>query len=472
VREGRGSGGPGDWVPLYLLLLAAATFSPFWWHCAPQPWTLLPAPMDVVQNVALFVPLGVATRRWPLLAALLLAALLSGGIEYAQRWLPRHPSGWDLLANAGGVAAGRGLAAWGKRTEPLRRRAVLLPVAVAALAAVLAWPHPRPPNDFSNWAPYPLVLGNEATGDRPWRGSVAELAIYDRALAADAYAVSSRAPEGGLAERRWGAGGPVLWVRFTPAPEGRLDGPQGPRALDIEEHLPAEAVLTPEGLSLDGTSWRLPEPWARHVREQLRRAGRITVAARLRSADLEQRGPARIVSLSRDLEHRNFTLAQDGRDLVFRVRTPAVGPNGMRPHAVTFDAGLTRAEHRVTAVFDGSESRIFRDGHCRGDAWIALARGSGPGGGAVGLPVAALVALAALVARALVRRPLSRAGALVVASLGGGSAWILLREAETWSHLPGFEPWSAGLGALAVLTSLGIRLPPRRPPTQAAAAAS
>ncbi|MCP5120742.1 MAG: PKD domain-containing protein, partial [bacterium] len=37
--------------------------------------------------------------------------------------------------------------------------------------------------DLSNWDPsYPLLVGNERTGDRSWRGEVYLLAIYDRAL--------------------------------------------------------------------------------------------------------------------------------------------------------------------------------------------------------------------------------------------------------------------------------------------------
>jgi VanZ family protein len=40
-----------------------------------------------------------------------------------------------------------------------------------------------PAGRFSNWDPsYYLVLGNEATGDRPWIGKIFYLAIYDRAL--------------------------------------------------------------------------------------------------------------------------------------------------------------------------------------------------------------------------------------------------------------------------------------------------
>jgi hypothetical protein len=42
---------------------------------------------------------------------------------------------------------------------------------------------PIPGGNFANWDPhYPLLLGNERTGDRPWEGSLFLAAIYNRAL--------------------------------------------------------------------------------------------------------------------------------------------------------------------------------------------------------------------------------------------------------------------------------------------------
>lgn len=42
-----------------------------------------------------------------------------------------------------------------------------------------------PGGDFSNWdAFYPLMLGNEATGNRPWSGKIFLVAIYNRGLSA------------------------------------------------------------------------------------------------------------------------------------------------------------------------------------------------------------------------------------------------------------------------------------------------
>ena len=40
-----------------------------------------------------------------------------------------------------------------------------------------------PAGDFSNWDPtHQLLLGNESTADRPWRGAIARMALYNRPL--------------------------------------------------------------------------------------------------------------------------------------------------------------------------------------------------------------------------------------------------------------------------------------------------
>ncbi|MGB9596559.1 MAG: LamG-like jellyroll fold domain-containing protein, partial [Candidatus Poribacteria bacterium] len=39
--------------------------------------------------------------------------------------------------------------------------------------------------DFSNWNNYPLVIGNELTGDRPWLGKLYLIGIYNRQLSPD-----------------------------------------------------------------------------------------------------------------------------------------------------------------------------------------------------------------------------------------------------------------------------------------------
>lgn len=59
---------------------------------------------------------------------------------------------------------------------------------------------PLPGGDFSTWgADHAIVLGNEVTGGRPWRGVLSGFALYDRALDLDAPTPSEALLQLGLA---------------------------------------------------------------------------------------------------------------------------------------------------------------------------------------------------------------------------------------------------------------------------------
>ncbi len=95
------------------------------------------------------------------------------------------------------------------------------------------------------------------------------------------------------------------------------------------------------------------------------RAG-LTVEARVTTASLDQSGPARIVTASTGPDHRNFTLAQEGADLVFRLRASAADANGVATEAhvpAVFVAG--RAQHLVVS-YDLATLAVYVDGALRG----------------------------------------------------------------------------------------------------------
>ncbi len=82
---------------------------PFWGFFAETM-----AGVDYVQNVVLFLPMGwIANRgRWSVWRTVLTGALLSGGIEFAQQWIPgRTTQASDILCNTAGAALGWWLAA-------------------------------------------------------------------------------------------------------------------------------------------------------------------------------------------------------------------------------------------------------------------------------------------------------------------------------------------------------------------------
>lgn len=59
------------------------------------------------------------------------------------------------------------------------------------------------------------------------------------------------------------------------------------------------------------------------------RSNRLQLAMRMRSSVPEQLGPARILTFSLNPYERNLTVAQDGSDLVIRLRTASTDKNGM-----------------------------------------------------------------------------------------------------------------------------------------------
>ncbi len=83
--------------------------------------------------------------------------------------------------------------------------------------------------DFSGWQRYPLIVGNEATGDRPWRGKVFLVALYDRALDQDEVQRNYRA----------GAGAARVDVKPAPRLPARANGPKSGSPASKVTKLPA-----------------------------------------------------------------------------------------------------------------------------------------------------------------------------------------------------------------------------------------
>jgi hypothetical protein len=126
---------------LTMFPVALRTPVPFWAF-----FSEVRAGVDYAQNVVLFLPLGwiINRGRWPCWSALAAGALVSGGIELVQVWVPgRTSTASDLLCNTLGAALGWWMAA------PARQPRARLAAAFIALAGFLglhqlntAWPAP------------------------------------------------------------------------------------------------------------------------------------------------------------------------------------------------------------------------------------------------------------------------------------------------------------------------------------------
>lgn len=299
--------------------------------------------VSLVQRLIVYVPLGLLAYaaitlrggRAAFFGTILVVAAVGLTIELLQSFLSKRQAfSIDFLlvlavgvltALAGEIAAG--LAA-GRRLALLQ---LLLLGNILAMSAI--WLAHRG-SDLASWdCDYPLIIGNEATSDRPWLGKLRGLAIYAHALAdgeiaalASGFDASSMADRTGL--------GAALTRSFGEGNE-----------LEIARPSRIEAVPDASGLC-----------------SAIKKAEAFTIEVEFASLDLDQRGPARILSMSLDPAHRNVTLGQDGRRLSLRIRNELNGENGIEQQIRTAENVISGDWQHWVARYDRGVTTLFLDG--------------------------------------------------------------------------------------------------------------
>jgi hypothetical protein len=345
---------------------------------------------DFVLNMLLYAPLGaVLWRHWqhyltrPITAetvAGVAGAVISATLEYLQAFLPTRDSSLiDVVANTAGALVGAlayrrwratiwaAIARW--RGSPVLMARLLIGFTLTALALSGTL---QTRTSLGNWSPeYPLLVGNERTGDRPWRGRVFSLELTD---AATTPALARRFSEEGW----WpGSGTPLAAFVFSGSPPYR-DATGNVTSLDWSA--PLHGSSHQAGVDLPGRPWLQTAGPAVHLARRFRETDAFTLRVRCATADVHQQGPARIMSNSWDPGLRNLTLGQQNRDLVLRLRTPATGPNGANPELVVPDVFVDEQPRDILVSYDGARllvavsrsHRVFRTEFTPGTA-LALA---------------------------------------------------------------------------------------------------
>jgi hypothetical protein len=297
-------------------------------------------PFDFLNNLLLYLPLGIALSGSSLIRTVVIGFSLSTAAELLQLgYIDRIPSPFDIASNTCGALLGY-LAAifliWATGHDP---KSLRVPRAIAATGILIAilgtllLVHYPAKTDFSNWDPsFHLAVGNELTGNRPWAGSISELGIYPFAMA------PSQIED--LARRE------------------RDPNPLQPAELPSGGLIPAWNAATDFGQPLLSQQQELA------FYEALAHQNQLTLLVLMRPNNLEQSGPARIVTYSQDADSRNFTLGQIHDRLTFRLRTPTTGYNGTDP--ALYSGPVLSLDHIsfVAAVYDGRISSLFVDGKC------------------------------------------------------------------------------------------------------------
>jgi VanZ family protein len=301
---------------------------------------------DFINNIILYMPLGIALSGTSLVRALLYGLFLATGAEAWQlACIDRIPSFMDVAGNTCGAVAGYLAAAVFVRAtgHNPKTMAISRPLAAAtlpiAIVGTILLVHNRVVSDLSNWSPdFHLAIGNELTGDRPWVGTVSRLAIYPYAMSSSQVSDLTRS-------------GDALGSTEAPVVD-----------------------LTPAAGSATLNDRPLSRPEELRLYQTLVSRNQFTLFVAMRPSNLEQTGPARIVTYSQDAYNRNFTLGQINKALTFRLRTPATGPNGSNPALYTGSVLTAGHTSLVTAVYDGRISRLYVDGKVAAQADLGAKR--------------------------------------------------------------------------------------------------
>ncbi len=81
-------------------------------------------------------------------------------------------------------------------------------------------------------------------------------------------------------------------------------------------------------------------------------SNQLTLECLVTTDNLDQSGPARIISFSNDATHRNFTLGQNGNRFAVRIRTPRTGTNAMNGEFSFGEIEADKPMHVLVSYFD------------------------------------------------------------------------------------------------------------------------
>lgn len=119
---------------------------------------------------------------------------------------------------------------------------------------------------------------------------------------------------------------------------------------------------TAGGLQILKPTIMASEKAPRQLIEAVRASSEITIEAWIQAKDTKQAGPARLITLSKNSNERNFTLGQDGDKIDVRLRTNKTSTNGLPSVATRGSSFTTKLTHVVYTRQKNGTTRIYQNG--------------------------------------------------------------------------------------------------------------
>lgn len=308
---------------------------------------------DIVLNIFLFLPIGFGLTGYlmqnkgaanlSIIGVIFLVSIgLSYSVEILQIFQPsRSPALVDVLSNCAGGLIGYIFYRW----------FLLSSFLLAFVASIPFQLH----TDLSNWdKTFPLLLGNERTENRPWEGYISQLHITNRVISKESIAqfFSGKVPFDSMENS--------LLASYHLSGTGSYNDQTGLMGELVWTGEPND-VQHDKGVLLGPRHWLKSALPATYLTQRIMDSSQFTLITTVATNKTNQTGPARIVSLSGDTGHRNFTLGQDENNLIFRLRTPLTGENGY-PECIVEDIFSTTDPKNLIISYNGSVLHVYVDG--------------------------------------------------------------------------------------------------------------
>ena len=343
---------------------------------------------DYSNNILLFMPWGYSlawilphkklNQASILILAVISSLLLTLMVETTQYFLPTRVSNLaDVTTNTIGGGVGALVYFWRYQIYNFcaailaRNRHLLTPKSVGlvfvgyfALVYLVIFSLLVNVN-VNNWnSNFPLIVGNEATGDRPWEGKISQLHISDRALS-----VSTLNDVFQQQEAFWlKSGNSIASYLFDDAGVDKSITSIINQEPVLVWQDSASAKLEPDplanpsqGVIVNRDRWLMTSGSASTIINKIKQNNQFTISTVIATKKFEQPEHSRIVSISNSPFYRNLTIAQKQQDLILRLRTPVTNENGSQPEMLIPNVFKDFDFHHLVIIFDGDKISSYVD---------------------------------------------------------------------------------------------------------------
>ncbi len=329
---------------------------------------------DFLTNIIFFIPFGFSLSYllidkkiiWRRIAIVIVLASfsLSLTVETLQIFLPsRSSSLTDIISNSfGGLLGCLGFytlksSLFNNLKSFLSLKSLTICfISYACLMFLLSIPVPQTTN-FNNWHPdFPLIFGNESTGDRPWQGYLSKVYIADRVISK---LELSQFFSGNFS---FSENQESLVAYYQPIGKDSYSFRAG-NLPNLSWQGKKPKLQANSHAFFNSSHWLATSEAAISLTKRLRKTSKFTIITTVATADTNQTGPARIISLSGSHYQRNFTLAQEESHLIFRLRTPITGENGVHPELIVSDVFADTKPHQLVITYADSLLQVYVDNY-------------------------------------------------------------------------------------------------------------